>query len=242
MNSKQPTTIYFVRHGEVYNPRQILYGRMPRFGLSDLGRREAEVTARILAKEPVDAIYSSPQLRARQSARVLTAYHPELRVQTSRFIAEVVTGWQGRPYTELNAIDFDFYSNPLPGEYETVEHIWDRVRLFVERVRRRHEGQTVVAVTHGDVVFVARAGYLGMPIDVISIRGRNIYPGHASLTRLTFCSPQDTYPKKLEYFDPNGADARWSRGWVTVPAGGLLEDSTAGEPGGPPWIPLNSDQ
>jgi len=215
---------------------------MPRFGLSELGRREAENTASVLAKEPVAAIYSSPQLRARQTARALAAYHPELKVQTSISIAEVVTGWQGRPYTELHAIDFDFYSSPLPGEYETVEHIWDRVRLFVERVRRRHEGRTVVAVTHGDIVFVARAGYLGMPIEVTSIRGRHIYPGHASLTRLTFCLPQETYPKRVEYFDPNGADTRWSRGWVTVPAGGLLEESEEGEPGGPPWIPPNSDQ
>ena len=239
MSEQQETTIYFVRHGEVHNPKQILYGRMPRFGLSELGRREAEVTAGILAKEPVAAIYSSPQLRARQTARVIAAYHPELMVRTSRFLAEVVTGWQGHPYTELHAIDFDFYSNPLPGEYETVEHIWDRVQHFVERVRRRYEGQTVVAVTHGDVAFVARAGYVGMPIDVASIRGRHIYPGHASLTRLTFCSPHDTYPKKLEYFDPNGVDVRWSRGWVLVPAGGLL-DSTTGEPGGPPWIPHGS--
>jgi len=215
---------------------------MPRFGLSELGRKEAEKTAGILAKEPLAAIYSSPQLRARQTAGHVAAYHSELKVRITKLLAEVVTGWQGRPYTELDPIDFDFYSNPLPGEYETVEHIWERARLFVERIRRRHEGQTVVAVTHGDMAFVARAGYLDMPIDVTSIRGLNIYPGHASLTRLTFCAPRDTYPKRLEYFDPNGTDPRWSKGWVDVPPGGLLEERKPTERARPPWILQSSDQ
>ncbi|MEM8862270.1 MAG: phosphoglycerate mutase family protein, partial [Chloroflexota bacterium] len=35
------TTISFVRHGEVYNPNKIFYGRLPRFGLSDLGCEQA---------------------------------------------------------------------------------------------------------------------------------------------------------------------------------------------------------
>jgi broad specificity phosphatase PhoE len=242
VTGKQETTIYIVRHAEVHNPQQILYGRLPRFGLSDLGWKQAERTARLLAKEPVTAIYSSPQLRARQTARIIAEYHPELKIQTTRVLAEVVTSWQGRPYTDLHNIDFDFYSHPLNPDDETVQQVWERVRTFVERVRRRHAGQAVVAVTHGDLTFAARAGYAGMPIDVASIRGRNIYPGHASLTKLTFCPKDDTYPSRLEYFDPNGSDGRWSRGWVKVPSEGLLKEPAVPEPGGPPWILTSSGQ
>lgn len=215
---------------------------MPRFGLSELGRREAEVTANVLAKGPVAAIYSSPQLRARQTAKVIASRHPGLKVQQTKVLAEVVTSWQGRPYADLHEIGFDFYSNPLHPDDETVEHLWARVQAFVERARRKHPGQGVVAVSHGDVSFVARAGYAGMPVEVGSIRGRNIYPGHASLTRLTFCSSAETYPCKLDYFDPNGADARWSRGWVPVPSHGLRDEPGRDhEPGGPPWIATSSE-
>ena len=33
----QPTTIHIVRHGDVHNPQQVLYGRLPNFRLSDMG-------------------------------------------------------------------------------------------------------------------------------------------------------------------------------------------------------------
>ena len=37
-----PTSISFVRHGHVHNPENIVYGRLPGFRLSDLGRRGAQ--------------------------------------------------------------------------------------------------------------------------------------------------------------------------------------------------------
>ncbi len=55
------TTLYIVRHTDVHNPADILYGRLPRFRLSDLGLQQAERTAQVLAEEPVAAFYSSPQ-------------------------------------------------------------------------------------------------------------------------------------------------------------------------------------
>ena len=37
--------IHLVRHGEVFNPQGVLYGRLPGYGLSDLGRRMAQAAA-----------------------------------------------------------------------------------------------------------------------------------------------------------------------------------------------------
>ena len=60
-----------MRHGEVHNPRAIFYGRMPRFRLSEAGRRQAEAAADYLAGAPLAAIYTSPLLRARQTAAII---------------------------------------------------------------------------------------------------------------------------------------------------------------------------
>ena len=38
-------TVHLVRHGEVQNPDGVLYGRLPEFHLSDLGRRMAQQMA-----------------------------------------------------------------------------------------------------------------------------------------------------------------------------------------------------
>src|SRR6185312_7929963 len=43
------TVVHLVRHGEVYNPGGILYGRLPGFHLSEEGRLMAKAAAAFLA-------------------------------------------------------------------------------------------------------------------------------------------------------------------------------------------------
>ena len=209
------TTIILVRHTEVHNPGDILYGRLPRFGLSALGRRQAEVTAGVLAEEPVSVFYTSPQLRARQTAAILRSAHPDAPLHISTVLAEVLTGWQGRPHADLAEIGYDLYGNLVNPEDESLHDLWARIRRFVGRARRRYVSEQVVAVTHGDLCALARAGYRGLPIEISSIRPPHPYPGHGSLTRLTFPDdPDRTYPISVEYYDPNGTDPALSRGWT----------------------------
>jgi len=62
------TTVHLLRHGEVDNPRGVLYGRLPGFGLSAVGERMAGVAAAALADRLVVTVVSSPLERARQTA------------------------------------------------------------------------------------------------------------------------------------------------------------------------------
>ncbi len=70
------TTLYFVRHGHVYNPQQIIYARLPRFRLSDEGVQQAILAAAVLKDVHPAAIYTSPMLRARQTAGYIAREHP----------------------------------------------------------------------------------------------------------------------------------------------------------------------
>ncbi len=47
------TVVHLLRHGEVYNPQGIFYGRLPGFRLSDLGHRMAERAAGFFATRDV---------------------------------------------------------------------------------------------------------------------------------------------------------------------------------------------
>lgn len=58
------TTVHLMRHGEVYNPQGVLYGRMPGFHLSELGRKMAERGAEFFADRDVVAVIASPLDRA----------------------------------------------------------------------------------------------------------------------------------------------------------------------------------
>lgn len=60
--------VHLVRHGEVNNPKGILYGQLPGFGLTDFGRTLAENATELLEDVAVAAVWSSPLQRARESA------------------------------------------------------------------------------------------------------------------------------------------------------------------------------
>ena len=67
----EQTIVHLMRHGEVYNPTKILYGRLPGFRLSDAGAEMAVVAAKWFAGRDVTQLVSSPLERAQQTAAPL---------------------------------------------------------------------------------------------------------------------------------------------------------------------------
>ena len=67
------TIVHLLRHGEVYNPTKILYGRLPGFRLSELGVQMAQAAAESLAGHDLKHLVSSPLERARQTAEPFIA-------------------------------------------------------------------------------------------------------------------------------------------------------------------------
>jgi probable phosphoglycerate mutase len=195
------TTIDLVRHTDVHNPRDVFYGRLPRFGLSELGSRQASRLASDLAAWPIVAVYSSPLLRARQTAAILATEHPSRPpVRVSRALIEVRSHWQGRPTAELDAIDFDFFSHAR-GDDEAIPAVFARMERFVRRLVRRHAGGHVVCVSHADPIMIARTGFAGRPLVVASLRGQPDYPAKGSVSRLVFAAPSAT--PALSYQPPS---------------------------------------
>jgi broad specificity phosphatase PhoE len=203
MPAQPLTTIDLVRHADVHNPRSLFYGRLPRFRISELGRQQAAAVATVLAREPVDAVYTSPLLRARQTAIVIAETHPSRPpLRRASALLEVLTHWQGRPSTELDAVEYDFYLHHRDGD-ETIAEVYARVERFLRRLLHRHAGGHVVCVSHADPIMIARVGLLGRPLVTASLRGQADYPAKASISRLRFAGPDDPHPT-LEYIAPTG--------------------------------------
>ena len=53
-------TVHFLRHGEVFNPEKILYGRQPGWYLSDRGQEMARTVAEWSKDLDLGAILVSP--------------------------------------------------------------------------------------------------------------------------------------------------------------------------------------
>src|SRR5581483_6096055 len=121
------TDVIFVRHGNVHNPRNLIYGRLPRMRLSQKGIEDVERTAHYLADLPIAAIYTSPLLRARQTAAII-ARHCGAPVHRNASLAEVHTSWQGESNAAVREIKGFSYYDPLKAEGdETILDVFTRM-------------------------------------------------------------------------------------------------------------------
>ena len=64
----ETTVVHVLRHGEVHNPTGVLYGRLPGYHLSDLGRAMADRIAEHVRGDDIAYVVSSPLDRARETA------------------------------------------------------------------------------------------------------------------------------------------------------------------------------
>ena len=86
-------SVHLVRHGEVFNPDKVLYGRLPGFGLSALGHQMAEELADGWKAAPQIAV-SSPLLRAQETIAPL-AQKFQLDIRTEARVVEAENSFQG---------------------------------------------------------------------------------------------------------------------------------------------------
>ena len=78
------TRIHLVRHGEVHNPDGVIYGRLPNFGLSQLGHQMAEASADQIRSSgaKVSRLLVSPLQRTLESAKpIAERYNVPIEVE-----------------------------------------------------------------------------------------------------------------------------------------------------------------
>jgi probable phosphoglycerate mutase len=201
------TCISLVRHGEVLNPGRLVYGRLSGYRLNQKGCRQAHAAGKLLKREPIDAIFSSPLLRARQTAAAICAFHPLLRVRCANSLSEVYTCYEGRPLYEADSRGGDVYTD-APSCFEQPLDIVKRMWTFIKRQRRRFPRRHIVAVTHGDPIAFLLLWLKEAGLDpcnkrnLTSIGIPDNYPSLASITTLTFRSHEAQERPHIRYLKP----------------------------------------
>ena len=91
------TVVHLMRHGEVANPDGVLYGRLPGYQLSELGRRMAERVGEHLASRDVVHVGASPLERAQETAEPIAGAHG-LDIATDERLIEAGNVFQGKTF------------------------------------------------------------------------------------------------------------------------------------------------
>ncbi|MBI2617219.1 histidine phosphatase family protein [Candidatus Gottesmanbacteria bacterium] len=172
------TTLYFMRHGQVYNPQDILYGRLPNFGLSEKGIKDVENAATKLKNFGITHIYSSPMLRAKQTAKIIGS-KLGIEASTSRLLNEVRIIFQGMPLSKYRLeIQPKLYNQQLVAKgQESIDEIASRMMKFLHTMIQRHSKESILAISHGDPILILAAKTKGIPFTWEYKRSHYLQPG-----------------------------------------------------------------
>lgn len=157
------TVIHLLRHGEVHNPEGILYGRLPDYHLSDLGKQMARRATDHLIAQSTDLRYiaCSPLERAVETASpAVQAYGLPLHVDARLIEAE--NSFEGmavnrRRRALANPRYWWRYRNPWqPSWGEPYSHIAQRMSAAVQAALPQAEGGEALLVSHQSPIWCLR--------------------------------------------------------------------------------------
>ena len=160
------TTVHLMRHGEVYNPDKVLYGRLAGYRLSDLGEAQAKMVAVALADEDVTVLLASPLQRAQQTAAPIAQSHG-LEILTEPDLIEADNKFEGKRVGVGDGVlrhpeHWGKLINPFtPSWGEPYAQIATRMRAAVTRARSLATGHTAVCVSHQLPIWTARRNFEG---------------------------------------------------------------------------------
>jgi broad specificity phosphatase PhoE len=156
------TKLYLVRHGQSAGNAEGRFGGHSPTPLSELGRSQAELTARTLAKENVNAIYTSDLLRAVQTAEPLAKLLNLPIVKTSAFRERNVGVLEGKTFDESKEeFPRDYYAlvnrnvHHIITEGESYRHLLRRATGALREILNVHRGERVAIFSHtGAICFM----------------------------------------------------------------------------------------
>jgi broad specificity phosphatase PhoE len=156
------TVVHLLRHGEVYNPGGVLYGRLPGYHLSDLGTKMAERMADVLADRDVAAVWSSPLERARETAQPI-ADRFGLPVRPDERLIEAANHFEGLTFGVGNGSlrrprHWWHLRNPFrPSWGEPYSVLAGRMLAVMTAARDAAPGREIVCVSHQLPIWTVRS-------------------------------------------------------------------------------------
>lgn len=153
------TELLLIRHGETYWNKE---GKLQGVGnspLTDLGIRQAEAASEVLTDEQFDAVYSSPSVRARETAEIVTRGIDCTIIYDEELMEWNLGVFEGLTITEIQnrfAEDYTRFISRDP-EYiipkgESSRQRYERTVNCFQRIAGNHPGERLLVITHRGVL------------------------------------------------------------------------------------------
>lgn len=160
--ARRRTVVHLMRHGEVHNPTGVLYGRLPDFHLSDLGREMAETVGAHLGGNDVTVVVASPLDRAQETAAPIASVHG-ISITTDDRVIEAGNRFEGKTFGVGDGSlkyprHWSKLVNPFrPSWGEPYQEIAERMLAAIADARDAARGHEAVIVSHQLPVWTVRS-------------------------------------------------------------------------------------
>jgi broad specificity phosphatase PhoE len=172
------TEICIIRHGETdWNAQFRIQGRTD-IPLNETGRRQASVTAEYLKDESWDVIYSSPLVRALETARTISKAVGVSSIRTEPDLVEREFGPADGMMIEERRKVYPDWTN-IAGA-ENLDDVRIRAVDALTKISERHNGKRIIVVSHACFIMETLASFSRDSID-----GRKTKLKNLSMTMLT---------------------------------------------------------
>jgi probable phosphoglycerate mutase len=162
---------FLVRHGQNDMVGKKLAGRLPGVHLNSQGQSQARRLAAELAELPIKAVYASPLERAQETAEPIARIH-DLPVLTNEGLIEIDYGlWEGKSIKQLRRLKLWRNVQEAPDGFcfpdgETFNEAQSRIAQTLQTLNQGYaENDLIVCVSHCDVIRLAVAFFLQMPLN-----------------------------------------------------------------------------
>jgi broad specificity phosphatase PhoE len=155
------TLVHVLRHGEVFNPEKVLYGRLPGYKLSKLGLKMAERAGEFFKNTDLALVVSSPLERAQETASPTAKIH-NLKIDLEEMIIEAENVFEGKRVSVGDGALRDpknwwYLRNPLlPSWGEPYKKVAQRMRTAILSARDAAKGREALLVSHQLPIWIAR--------------------------------------------------------------------------------------
>lgn len=184
------TNLYLIRHAQTQaNAERRFQGRLD-LPVTEAGEKQIELLTKRMKEIPLDCVYTSPLLRARQTAEAVAAAHGLTPVVCEGVIEISGGDFENHTFVELmetNPLETEhFFKMPhlfhAPGG-ESYAAVYDRMKEAVLHIVGNNKGKSIAVISHGCATCCFVCYALGVFLDRIPEMG---YGGHASVTHITF--------------------------------------------------------
>jgi len=184
---KNTTRLFVIRHAQTADNVQMRYLGRRDEPLTDTGRIQADQAAAALSSFPIQAVYTSPLMRAADTAAKIQEACQTVLLEDSRLIEGSFGQWEGLRRDEVirrGSPDVDLLAqwerdaSCAPPEGESLKEVQMRVIDLVQELEREWSGNAIVLVSHVGPI----KALLASALDISLIATRRLFLDPCSIS------------------------------------------------------------